>query len=81
MTSAEKVQRCMDIAPVRDRREIPVLAQIITYAGVCAGYTQKEISLNNKKFQQALKKNRFVKKFRLGQYGEGEDGVTIAEFG
>jgi len=56
MTSAEKLQRCIDLAPVRDRREIPVLAQIITYAGVCAGYTQKEIAQNNKKFQQALKK-------------------------
>ncbi len=30
--------------------------------------------------QLALRKNKFVKKFRLGQYGEGEDGVTIAEF-
>lgn len=30
--------------------------------------------------QQALRKNKFVKKFRLGVYGEGEDGVTIAEF-
>ena len=30
--------------------------------------------------QQALKMNKFVKKYRLGQYGEGEDGVTIAEF-
>lgn len=29
---------------------------------------------------QALKKNKFVKKYRLGVYGEGEDGVTIAEF-
>ena len=30
--------------------------------------------------QQALRKNKYIKKFRLGVYGEGEDGVTIAEF-
>jgi len=30
--------------------------------------------------QQELKKNKFVKSYRLGIYGEGEDGVTIAEF-
>ena len=30
--------------------------------------------------QQNLRKNKFVKSFRLGVYGEGEDGVTIAEF-
>ncbi len=29
---------------------------------------------------QALRKNKFVKTYRLGVYGEGEDGVTIAEF-
>lgn len=29
---------------------------------------------------QALRKNKFIKTFRLGVYGEGEDGVTIAEF-
>lgn len=28
---------------------------------------------------QTLKKSKFIKKFRLGVYGEGEDGVTIAE--
>ena len=29
---------------------------------------------------QELRRNKFVKTFRLGVYGEGEDGVTIAEF-
>ena len=28
---------------------------------------------------QSLKKNKFIKSYRLGVYGEGEDGVTIAE--
>ena len=30
---------------------------------------------------QSLRLNKYIKKFRLGVYGEGEDGVTIAEFG
>ncbi len=30
--------------------------------------------------QNSLKRNKYVKKYRLGMYGEGEDGVTIAEF-
>ena len=28
---------------------------------------------------QSLKRNKFIKSYRLGVYGEGEDGVTIAE--
>ena len=33
-----------------------------------------------KAVHESLKRNKFVKKYRLGVYGEGEDGVTIAEF-
>ena len=32
-----------------------------------------------KTVHEELRKNKHVKKFRLGVYGEGEDGVTIAE--
>ena len=34
-----------------------------------------------KAVHESLKRNKYVKKYRLGVYGEGEDGVTIAEFG
>ena len=33
-----------------------------------------------KAVHDSLKRSKFVKKYRLGVYGEGEDGVTIAEF-
>ena len=29
---------------------------------------------------QELRKSKYVKRFRLGAFGEGEDGVTIVEF-
>ena len=34
---------------------------------------------DTQRLQEELRRNRAVKKFRLGVYGEGEDGVTIAE--
>lgn len=55
MLSGEKLQRCLENAPVNDRRDIPVLLQMITFCGVCAGFTQKEIHESNEKFQQAKK--------------------------
>ena len=45
----------MAIESVKDRSDIPVIMQIITYAGVCAGMTQKEIHENNESFQKAKK--------------------------
>ena len=33
-----------------------------------------------KAVQDELRRCKYVKSFRLGVYGEGEDGVTIAEF-
>ena len=30
--------------------------------------------------QSHLKRSKYVKTFRLGEYGEGDSGVTIAEF-
>ncbi|MGM9651396.1 MAG: endonuclease MutS2 [Faecousia sp.] len=40
----------------------------------------KGTGILRKMVHEELKKNKNVKKFRLGVYGEGEDGVTIAEF-
>ncbi len=48
------------------------LAQVRIIHGKGTGVLRKAV-------QEELKHNRAVKRYRLGVYGEGEDGVTIAE--
>lgn len=55
MTSAEKVQNCMDVKPIKDRREIPIYPMYVSYPGKFAGITQKEMIDDPKKWMEALK--------------------------
>lgn len=48
------------------------LSQVCIIHGKGTGILRKAV-------HEELKRNRAVKKYRLGVYGEGEDGVTIAE--
>jgi len=56
MTSAEKVQNCFDCKPVKDRTEIPVFPHLLSYPGVFAGITQKEMIDDPNKWMEALRK-------------------------
>ena len=48
------------------------LKQVRIIHGKGTGVLRKAVHEN-------LKRSKYVKKYRLGVYGEGEDGVTIAE--
>lgn len=54
MNSFEKIQRCYDLIPVSDRRDIPVYPMMLLYPGKVAGMTQKEITTDPDKWLQAL---------------------------
>lgn len=55
-----------------DNAMLANLSQVRIIHGKGTGILRKAV-------QEELKRNRAVKKYRLGVYGEGEDGVTIAE--
>ena len=54
MNAFEKVQRCYDLLPVQDRRDIPLYPMMLLYPGRVAGMTQKEITTDTDKWLQAL---------------------------
>ena len=54
MTSAERIENCFNCKPISDRSEIPVYPMLISYPGVFAGITQKQIIDNPKKGFEAL---------------------------
>ena len=54
MTSAEKIQNCFECKPIKDRSEIPVFPMLISYPGIFAGITQKEMIDSPKKWMEAL---------------------------
>jgi DNA mismatch repair protein MutS2 len=60
------VERFIDTAHMRHVEEVRIIH------GKGTGVLRQAV-------QQSLKRNPQVKSFRLGRYGEGETGVTIAQ--
>ena len=56
MNSFEKVNNCMTLKPVNDRKDIPVYPQLLTYAGVFAGISQKAMIDDPRKWMEAMAK-------------------------
>ncbi len=75
----------LDLRGMASDEAIPVLNIFLDNA-IMANLHQVRIihgkgtGILRKAVQDALKQNRQVKSYRLGVYGEGEDGVTIVEF-
>ncbi|MDO4749728.1 MAG: endonuclease MutS2 [Eubacteriales bacterium] len=81
---AESVSPELDLRGMETIEAIPVLERYIDQAatGHLTGVTiihGKGTGALRAAVQQSLRKNRQVKSFRLGRYGEGETGVTVVE--
>jgi DNA mismatch repair protein MutS2 len=80
----EAVKRELDLRGMMTDEAIPALQRYIDSASM---NKLEQVTIIHGKgtgalraaVQQDLKTHRAVKKFRLGRYGEGEDGVTIVE--
>ncbi|MBQ6381237.1 MAG: endonuclease MutS2 [Clostridia bacterium] len=69
--TAEEAREALDLFV--DRAIMDGLAEATIIHGKGSGVLRSMV-------QQYLRKNKRIKSFRLGVYGEGEDGVTIVEF-
>lgn len=54
MTAEEKLQKAIRLEPYNSKEEIPLFPMIITYAGVPAGITQKELFTGNQAWRDAI---------------------------
>ena len=67
------VEAIMAVDSAIDSGILSNVNQITVIHGKGTGVLRKEV-------QSFLRSHKAIKSFRLGVYGEGEDGVTIAEF-
>jgi len=75
----------LDIRGMASDEAIPVLDQFLDNAVMSKLSSARIIhgkgtGILRKAVHDHLKRSRYIKNFRLGTYGEGEDGVTIVEF-
>ena len=79
-----KVAPELDLRGMETLEAIPVMERYIDSAVMGKLHTVtiihgKGTGALRQAVQQALRKNKAVKSFRLGRYGEGETGVTVVE--